>query len=36
MDEKSHTAYGSGNSCVDDVVDAYLLELEVPDGQVDC
>lgn len=32
----SHTAYGSGNSCVDDVVDAYLLELDVPDGQVDC
>lgn len=31
-----HTAYGAGNSCVDDLVDAYLLELEVPSGPTTC
>ncbi|WP_203336497.1 alpha/beta hydrolase [Nocardioides limicola] len=35
-DGDGHTAYGQGNSCVDEVVDAYLLDGEVPDGPVDC
>lgn len=32
----SHTAYGAGNSCVNDLVDSYLLELEVPDEPPTC
>ena len=31
-----HTVYGSGVGCVDDLVDAYLIDLEVPDEGVVC
>ncbi len=31
-----HTAYNQGNSCVDDVVERYLLDGVVPDDAVDC
>jgi pimeloyl-ACP methyl ester carboxylesterase len=27
---EGHTAYGSGNVCIDDAVDAYLVELQLP------
>jgi pimeloyl-ACP methyl ester carboxylesterase len=32
----SHTAYWGGNSCVDDLVDAYILDLAVPDEGARC
>ena len=35
-DGDGHTGYNMGNSCVDDVVEGYLLEGEVPDADVDC
>ncbi|MDT9595392.1 alpha/beta hydrolase [Nocardioides zeae] len=33
---EGHTAYGSGNSCIDDTVDAFLLEGEVPEDGTTC
>ena len=35
-DGDGHTGYNMGNSCVDDVVESYLIDGEVPDGDVDC
>ena len=35
-DGDGHTGYGSGNDCVDDVVEKYLVSGDVPDGDVDC
>jgi pimeloyl-ACP methyl ester carboxylesterase len=35
-DGDGHTGYGSGNECVDETVDRYLVSGEVPDGDVDC
>ena len=32
----SHTAYWGGNSCVDDAIDTYLLELVMPDEGTRC
>lgn len=33
---EGHTAYGRSNSCVDDAVDAYLLEGTVPEDGLSC
>lgn len=35
-DGDGHTGYNMGNACVDDVVESYLIDGEVPDGDVDC
>ncbi|MEZ0494361.1 alpha/beta hydrolase [Kineococcus sp. TBRC 1896] len=35
-DEGDHGLYGAGNPCVDDVVDRFLTEGAVPDGDVTC
>lgn len=35
-DGDGHTAYNSGNECVDDTIEAYLLEGEVPADPTDC
>ncbi len=35
-DGDGHTGYNMKNPCVDDVVESYLLEGEVPGGDVDC
>jgi hypothetical protein len=35
-DGDGHTGYNMDNPCVDDVVEAYLLDGEVPDADVDC
>lgn len=35
-DGDGHTGYRSGNACVDDTVEAYLVSGVVPDGEVDC
>ncbi|MFT4188607.1 MAG: alpha/beta hydrolase [Aeromicrobium sp.] len=35
-DGDGHTAYTSGNSCVEDVVDAYLVDGTVPDEDPEC
>ena len=35
-DGDGHTGYGSGNDCVDEAVDKYLVSGEVPEGDVDC
>ncbi len=35
-DGDGHTGYGSGNECVDETVEKYLVSGEVPDGDVDC
>lgn len=35
-DGDGHTGYNQGNDCVDDVVEAYLIEGEVPDDDVSC
>ncbi len=35
-DGDGHTGYGSGNDCVDDVVERYLVSGEVPESDVDC
>ena len=35
-DGDGHTGYGSGNDCVDETVDKYLVSGEVPEGDVDC
>jgi pimeloyl-ACP methyl ester carboxylesterase len=35
-DGDGHTAYGRSNSCVDDAVDAYLLEGTVPEDGLSC
>ena len=31
-----HTAYGRGNSCINDTVDAFLLDGKLPKGDPDC
>jgi len=36
VDGDSHTAYWGGNSCVDDTVDAYLLDLRLPGEGARC
>ncbi|WP_022920938.1 alpha/beta hydrolase [Ornithinimicrobium pekingense] len=36
FDGDGHTAYGRSNDCVDDAVDAYLLEGAVPEGGLTC
>lgn len=33
---EGHTSYPQASNCVRDVVNAYLLELEVPEGEVTC
>ena len=33
---EGHTGYNKGNACVDDAVEAYLLEGTVPQGDVIC
>ena len=33
---EGHTGYNKGNACVDDAVDAYLLNGTVPDGDITC
>ncbi|MGB7449674.1 MAG: alpha/beta hydrolase [Ornithinimicrobium sp.] len=35
-DGEGHTAYGRSNSCIDDTVDAYLLDGDVPQDGKDC
>ncbi len=35
-DGDGHTGYNAGNSCVDEVVEDYLVDGEVPSGPVDC
>ncbi|WP_110207444.1 alpha/beta hydrolase [Nocardioides daejeonensis] len=35
-DGDGHTGYHQGDACVDEVVEAYLVEGVVPDGPVDC
>lgn len=35
-DGDGHTGYRSGNSCVDDAVEGYLVAGEVPEGPLDC
>jgi pimeloyl-ACP methyl ester carboxylesterase len=35
-DGDGHTGYHSGNTCVDTTVESYLVEGEVPRGEVDC
>ncbi|MDP3894364.1 alpha/beta hydrolase [Nocardioides sp.] len=35
-DGDGHTGYNQGNPCVDEVVEGYLLDGTVPDGDVDC
>ncbi|MBD8870906.1 alpha/beta hydrolase [Nocardioides donggukensis] len=35
-DGDGHTGYNMGNACVDEVVESYLVEGTVPDGDVDC
>jgi pimeloyl-ACP methyl ester carboxylesterase len=35
-DGDGHTGYGSGNDCVDETVEEYLVSGTVPDGDVDC
>jgi pimeloyl-ACP methyl ester carboxylesterase len=36
VEGNQHTAALQGNPCIDDVVNAYLIDLEVPAGQTDC
>ena len=33
---EGHTAYARGSSCIDDAVDRYLIDLEVPDDETRC
>lgn len=35
LDREGHTSYGR-TACVDDLVDIYLIDADVPDGDVDC
>ncbi|MGC1209086.1 MAG: alpha/beta hydrolase, partial [Ornithinimicrobium sp.] len=35
-DGEGHTAYGRSNNCIDDTVDAYLLEGTVPQDGKEC
>jgi pimeloyl-ACP methyl ester carboxylesterase len=35
-DGEGHTVYGNGVSCIDEVVDAYFVDDEVPDEDPDC
>jgi pimeloyl-ACP methyl ester carboxylesterase len=35
-DDDGHTAYGNNSSCVDEVVDAYLVEGDLPSENVEC
>lgn len=35
-DGDGHTGYNMDNPCVDDVVESYLIDGDVPDGDVDC
>ncbi len=36
VEGNQHTAALQGNACIDEVVNAYLIDLEVPAGQTDC
>ena len=36
VDGEGHTAFGAGNPCVDGTVEAYLIELELPDEGFEC
>ncbi|HZG88862.1 MAG TPA: alpha/beta hydrolase, partial [Pseudonocardia sp.] len=36
VEGNQHTAALQGNPCIDDVVNAYLIDLEVPAGRTDC
>ena len=31
-----HTAFGSGNRCVDDIVTRYLVDIELPSAELEC
>ncbi|MGQ0825642.1 MAG: alpha/beta hydrolase [Actinomycetota bacterium] len=35
-ESEGHTAYGRGSACIDDAVDRYLIDLEVPDDGTTC
>ena len=35
VDSFDHTSYGS-NDCATRVIDRYLVDLVVPDGEIDC
>lgn len=35
-DGDGHTGYNMGSDCVDDVIESYLIDGDVPDGDVDC
>jgi hypothetical protein len=35
-DGDGHTGYNMDNPCVDDVVESYLIDGDVPDADVDC
>ncbi|KRF16572.1 hypothetical protein ASG90_09840 [Nocardioides sp. Soil797] len=35
-DGDGHTGYNMGSDCVDDVIEGYLIDGDVPDGDVDC
>ncbi|MDT0200569.1 alpha/beta hydrolase [Nocardioides sp. AE5] len=35
-DGDGHTAYNMGSDCIDDTIEAYLIDGEVPSGMVDC
>ncbi|QIX28219.1 alpha/beta fold hydrolase [Nocardioides sp. JQ2195] len=35
-DGDGHTGYNMGSDCVDDMIEGYLIEGDVPDGDVDC
>ncbi len=35
-DGDGHTGYKSGNPCVDQAVEAYLVQGKVPQAEVDC
>jgi pimeloyl-ACP methyl ester carboxylesterase len=35
-DGEGHTSYNTGNSCIDDAIDAYLIKLTVPPTGKEC
>jgi hypothetical protein len=36
VEGNQHTAALQGNTCIDDVVNAYLIDLKVPSGETNC
>ena len=35
-DGDGHTAYNSGNECIDSAIESYLLDGDVPENPTDC